>query len=95
MFGHFFSAHSIDDVFARHNKLGGARQTRNYSRITASRFRCGIFMGGVIEPDGSVDVRLIYDHRVLDGTTVARALAELEETLNRELVNELRARVAA
>jgi hypothetical protein len=44
---------------------------------------------GVIEPDGSVDVRLIYDHRVLDGATVARALAEVETVLNGPIVDEL------
>jgi hypothetical protein len=40
---------------------------------------------GVIADDGSVDVRLIYDHRVLDGATVARALAELEDVLNHHI----------
>jgi hypothetical protein len=45
---------------------------------------------GVIEPDGSVDVRITYDHRVLDGATVARALADLERILNHEIVAELR-----
>jgi hypothetical protein len=40
---------------------------------------------GVIGPDGSVEVRIIYDHRVLDGATVARALADLEQVLNHEL----------
>jgi hypothetical protein len=45
---------------------------------------------GPIEPDGGVDVRLIYDHRVLDGATVARALEELERVLLGEIVNELR-----
>jgi hypothetical protein len=44
---------------------------------------------GVIEPDGSVDVRLVYDHRVLDGATVARALRDLEEVLNGAIVDEL------
>jgi hypothetical protein len=44
---------------------------------------------GVIEPDGSVDVRLVYDHRVLDGSTVARALADLESVLNGAIVEEL------
>src|SRR5207237_261412 len=33
---------------------------------------------GVIRPDGSADVRIVYDHRVLDGAAVARALARLE-----------------
>ncbi len=40
---------------------------------------------GVIRDDGSVDVRVIYDHRVLDGATVARALEELEHVLNEDL----------
>ena len=44
---------------------------------------------GVIASDGSVDVRLVYDHRVLDGATVARALAELQRVLMCELLAEL------
>jgi hypothetical protein len=43
---------------------------------------------GVIE-NGSVVVRVIYDHRVMDGSTVARAQARLEEVLNNEIVKEL------
>ncbi len=46
---------------------------------------------GVIEADGSVDVRLVYDHRVLDGATVARALADLEAILTGPVVAELAA----
>lgn len=45
---------------------------------------------GVIGRDGSVDVRVGYDARVLDGPTVARALAELERVLTQEIVAELR-----
>lgn len=45
---------------------------------------------GVIAADGSVDVRLVYDHRVLDGCTVARALEELEGALTGTVLNELR-----
>jgi hypothetical protein len=44
---------------------------------------------GVIGRDGSVDVRLIYDHRVMDGATVARALAALEEVMNGPIRLEL------
>jgi hypothetical protein len=40
---------------------------------------------GVIADDGTVDVRIIYDHRILNGATVARTLNELEETLNHQL----------
>jgi hypothetical protein len=45
---------------------------------------------GPITADGSVDVRLVYDHRVTDGATIARALARLEEVLRTEIVAELR-----
>ena len=45
---------------------------------------------GVIADDGSVNVRIIYDHRVFDGATVARALAEMERVLNCEILAELR-----
>jgi hypothetical protein len=46
---------------------------------------------GVIQADGTVPVRIVYDHRVLDGSTVARALATLENVLNGEVLDELRA----
>jgi len=45
---------------------------------------------GVIDADGTVWVRLIYDHRVLDGATVARALSRLEEVLTGPILAELR-----
>jgi hypothetical protein len=45
---------------------------------------------GVIRPDGTVNVRIIYDHRVMDGSTVARALGLLERVLNTEIAAELR-----
>src|SRR5260370_5197071 len=39
---------------------------------------------GVIDPDGAVDVRLVYDHRVLDGETIARALSDPERAVHQE-----------
>ncbi len=45
---------------------------------------------GPIAADGSVDVRLVYDHRTLDGCTVARALEDLERVLHCEILAELR-----
>jgi hypothetical protein len=45
---------------------------------------------GVISPDGACDVRLIYDHRVMDGANVARALAKLEAMMCGPIVEELR-----
>ena len=44
---------------------------------------------GVIREDGTVPVRIVYDHRVMDGATVARALALLEQTLNQDIRAEL------
>lgn len=44
----------------------------------------------VIDEHGNVDVRITYDHRVLDGANVARILADLEDVLNGAIVNELR-----
>jgi hypothetical protein len=45
---------------------------------------------GVIAGDGTVFVRITYDHRVMDGATVARALALMEEVLHQDLLPELR-----
>lgn len=44
---------------------------------------------GVLEPNGQMVVRLIYDHRVMDGATVARALITMEQVLSYELVREI------
>ncbi len=44
---------------------------------------------GVIDGDGGVDVRIIYDHRVMNGADVARVLARLEQILNTVVVEEL------
>jgi hypothetical protein len=46
---------------------------------------------GVMSGDGVLDVRIIYDHRVMDGAIVARALARLEEILNSTILEEVRA----
>jgi hypothetical protein len=45
---------------------------------------------GPISPSGDVTVKLIYDHRVLDGAYVARRLGDIENTLNHEILDELR-----
>jgi hypothetical protein len=44
---------------------------------------------GVISNTGEVDVRIIYDHRVMNGTTIARALTRLEAILKSAMVEEL------
>jgi hypothetical protein len=45
---------------------------------------------GPIDPaTGRVVVKLIYDHRVLDGAYIARRLGDIEETLRGPICNEL------
>ncbi|QDV37010.1 2-oxo acid dehydrogenase subunit E2 [Tautonia plasticadhaerens] len=44
---------------------------------------------GPIDASGLVTVKLIYDHRVLDGAQVARRLADLEEALLGPVLDEL------
>jgi hypothetical protein len=61
----------------------GATATNLIAPITTS-LNCG-----VIQPDGTTDLRLHFDHRVLDGMTAARALAELENVLKNTIVQEL------
>jgi hypothetical protein len=48
---------------------------------------------GTFEPDGAIDVRLTYDHRVLDGAYVARAMVALEQVLRGEILAELQAAI--
>jgi len=44
---------------------------------------------GPIAPNGEVTVKIVYDHRVMDGRTVARALGTLEQVLRGQMVDEL------
>jgi hypothetical protein len=49
----------------------------------------GVLNYGVIAPDGTVAVRIMYDHRVLDGSMVARTLERIEEKLLTDVLAEL------
>jgi hypothetical protein len=49
-----------------------------------------IFNYGPITEDGCVTVRIHYDHRVMDGANVARALERFEKILNGEVADEVR-----
>jgi hypothetical protein len=62
----------------------GAVQTQLISPLTTTLHY------GVVGEDGSVDVYVSFDHRVLDGTTVARALDDMERVLKCEILAELR-----
>ena len=45
---------------------------------------------GPIDKNGAVTVRIHYDHRVMDGASIARALERFERILNGEVVDELK-----
>jgi hypothetical protein len=45
---------------------------------------------GPISPTGDVVIKLIYDHRVLDGAYIARRLRDIEIAMNRQILAELR-----
>jgi hypothetical protein len=44
---------------------------------------------GPLQPDGIMKLHVFFDHRVIDGAGAARWLADLEATLNRDIVAEL------
>jgi hypothetical protein len=52
------------------------------------------FTYGPIAASGEVTVKIIYDHRVLDGRTVARCLMDLEDVLDGVIGKELREQAA-
>jgi hypothetical protein len=63
----------------------GAEQIHPISPLTTT------LTYGPIDPlTGHVIVKLIYDHRVLDGAYVARRLRDVEEVMNGTILEELR-----
>ena len=77
--GNFFGTFGVSVYSALH-----AESLHPLSPLTA------LLNYGVIGRDGHVDVRIIYDHRVMDGATVARALGRLEQILNSVILEEVR-----
>lgn len=61
----------------------GARLTQLISPLTAT------LSYGPIGDDGTMTATLVFDHRVMDGVTAARALVEIEHVLNTEIADEL------
>jgi hypothetical protein len=62
----------------------GAEQVHPISPLTTT-----LTYGPIDPATGLVVVKLIYDHRVLDGAYVARRLRDIEETLNGRILDEL------
>jgi hypothetical protein len=76
--GHFFGTFGISVV----GSLGAAGLHILSPLTTTLNY-------GTFADDGGLDVRLTYDHRVLDGAPAARALADLEDVLHGDIRREL------
>jgi hypothetical protein len=50
---------------------------------------------GMFLDDGRIDVRIVFDHRVLDGAQMARSLVRLDDMLNGPILNEISGAVAS
>jgi hypothetical protein len=95
-------------VFWRYLNWAGARRAKHFGTFMVSSYGSlgaeqlhpltpltTLLTFGPISPAGDVVVKLVYDHRVLDGRCVARALAELQRRLGDDLVREVGQRRAA
>jgi hypothetical protein len=71
-------------TFALSSVAGEGAITPNaYSPLTS------LLTYGPIDDKGQCQVTIVYDHRITDGRTIARCLAELERTLTSTIVDEL------
>jgi hypothetical protein len=79
--------------FKRAKRLG-TFSLSSYGRLGAEQLHpigpvTTLLTFGPVSSQGHVTVKIVYDHRVLDGAEVARYLAELEQVLNLDIVQEL------
>jgi hypothetical protein len=74
-----FGTYGVSSVARWKTELGTTRSPLPY-----------LLSYGPADADGSLDVRLNLDHRVVDGALAARALSRLEEVLNSSILEELR-----
>jgi hypothetical protein len=90
-------------VFWRILYLSGAKRAKKFGTFMASSLgKYGVeqhhpltplttyLTFGPVSPTGAVTVKIIYDHRVLDGAQVARALRDVETVLNTVILEEVR-----
>lgn len=61
------------------------------TNVHPARIQTTVLTYGPVQPNGDVRTTLIYDHRLMDGIHVCRALNSLEDTLNGPIAEELRA----
>jgi hypothetical protein len=85
----------LDVSGERHVKYVGTFGMTNYGMLGAESLhplgpQATVLTLSPIRPGGEVNVKLVYDHRVLDGRTIARSLARLEDVLHGPILAELR-----
>jgi hypothetical protein len=85
----------LDVSGKRHVKYVGTFGMTNYGMLGAESLhplglQATVLTLGPIRANGDVNVKLVYDHRVLDGRTIARSLACLEDVLHGTILTELR-----
>jgi len=90
----FLFWHSLNWSGALRAKRFGTFMVSSYGKLGAEQIHpltplTTLVTFGPISADGDVVTKVIYDHRVVDGRTVARALQELERILREELPAEL------
>lgn len=85
----------LDVSGERHVKYIGTFGMTNYGMLGAESLhplgpQSTVLTLSPIRPNGDVNVKLVYDHRILDGGTIARGLACLEDVLHGAILTELR-----
>src|SRR6516225_514853 len=87
--------HSLYLSGAKRAKRMGTFMVSSYGSLGAEQmhplsFHTALLTFGPIRAAGDVVIKIVYDHRVMDGRTVARCLADVERILNTEILMELR-----
>ncbi|MGH6725681.1 MAG: hypothetical protein ACREB8_03940 [Pseudolabrys sp.] len=54
-----------------------------------------VFFIGLVEPNGDTQIQFVFDHRVIDGAEAYRLLRDVEATMNRDIVAELKENLQA
>jgi hypothetical protein len=91
----FLIGHTLAWSGAKRAKRFGTCGLSSYGSLGAEQLHprslyTSVLTFGPISPAGDVVVKIVYDHRVLDGSCVARCLNQLEELLHTEVLTELR-----
>jgi hypothetical protein len=100
LFRRFVFWHSLYFSGAVRAKRFGTFMLSSYGSLGAEQLHpitplTTLFTFGPIAADGRVTVKIVYDHRVMDGRRVAQALASLQRVLDEVILDELRLPPAA